>query len=259
MAVAEAKPAPVPTVKQPPPAKPQAPPVAVAGTVTKNPPKVYVEERPPVVEKAPAAPAVVAERRPEKTVNQQQLSENLYRQAIGQLQQGKGNEARRTLRQSLEASAGNVGARQLLVGLLVEGGDLEEATRLLRDGLKLSPDQSTFSMTLARLQVERGDAKGGMATLEQGLRSAGNDAQYHGFYAALLQGADRHEDAVRHYLVALRSDPGMPSWLVGIGISLQALGKNSDAVEAFQRAKDSGMLSPQLNGFVDQRLGQLRR
>lgn len=212
-----------------------------------------------MVEKAPPTTAALAERRPEKTVNSQQQSENQYKQAIALLQQGKGTEARRTLRQSLEASPGNVGARQLLVGLLVEGGDFEEASKLLREGLRLSPEQSTFSMTLARLQLERGDSKGGMLTLEQGLRSAGNDAQYHGFYAALLQGAERHEEAVRHYLVALRSDPGMPSWLVGIGISLQALGKDSDAAEAFQRAKDSGMLSPQLAGFVDQRLGQLRR
>jgi MSHA biogenesis protein MshN len=49
----------------------------------------------------------------------------------------------------------------------------------------------------------------------------------------------------------------MPTWLVGIGISLQALGQNRDAQEAFTRARDGGLLSPPLLSFVEQRLRQL--
>ena len=74
-----------------------------------------------------------------------------------------------------------------------------------------------------------------------------------------MQRAGRHEEAVKHYLVALRSDPSMPNWLVGIGISMQALGRENDAAEAFQRAKDGGQLPAAFIAFVDQRLHQLKR
>jgi MSHA biogenesis protein MshN len=144
------------------------------------------------------------------------------------------------------------------VDLLVEENNFEEATALLREGLKLTPEHSGFSMTLARLQLDTGDTSAAMATLEQGLQAAGDEPQYNAFYAVLLQRAQRHEDAVRHYLVALRSDPMMPTWLVGIGISLQAQGKNADAAEAFGRARDGGQLTPQLGQFVEQRLNQLK-
>ena len=54
-----------------------------------------------------------------------------------------------------------------------------------------------------------------------------------------------------------RRTPRLPNWLVGIGISLQEQGRNSDAAEAFARARDGGLLNAQLLEFVEQRLQQL--
>ena len=51
----------------------------------------------------------------------------------------------------------------------------------------------------------------------------------------LLQRAGRHEDAVKHYLNALRTDPAMPAWLLGIGISLDAIGKPRRLFETERR------------------------
>jgi len=231
----------------------------VAQAVTKKPSNLVTEEASAPVAKAKPVAAPVPESRLHKRVNPQQQSDNLYKQAVAQFQQGRGNEVKQSLHRALEANPNNAQARQLLTSLLVEGNQLEEASALLREGLKLSPDQSDFSMTLARLQLESGDTQGGISTLEQGLASAGEEPQYRAFYAALLQRAERHEETVRHYVVALRTDPAMPTWLVGIGISLQALGKNADAAEAFQRARDGGLLNPQLSQFVEQRLSQLKR
>lgn len=194
-----------------------------------------------------------------KTVNPAQQSDNLYRQAVTILQQGRVAEAQDALRKALESDPHNLKARQALVGLLVEGKHNDEAMALLQEGLKLAPEQSGFSMALARLQVEAGDAKSGSDTLERGLQYAGEDADYHAFYAALLQREERHDAAVAHYLTALKSNPAMPSWLVGIGISLQAQGGLADASEAYQRARDTGQLTPQLLQFVEQRLKQVRQ
>ena len=193
-----------------------------------------------------------------KSVTPQQKSDNLYKRAVSMLQQGRVAEARTILWQALDENPANHNARQLLVGLLVENKRNGDAMLLLQDGIRLAPEQTGFVMALARLQVEAGDQSAGLKTLEQGLEYAADDADYHGFYAALLQRADRHEEAVAHYLSALRSDPTNTSWLVGIGISLQAQEKYTDAREAFERARQIGQLSPELSSFVDQRLLQLK-
>ncbi len=222
---------------------------ATAQAVVKKPSKVAPEE---------TAPTPAPQSRIQKHFSPQQQSDNLYKQAVTQMQQGKGNEAKQSLRKSLEANPGNIQARQILVDMLVEGSYFEEATALLHEGLKLAPEQSGFSMALARLQLDMSNTPAALLTLEQGMQAAGDEPHYNAFYAALLQRVLRHEEAVSHYLVALRSDPMMPTWLVGIGISLQAQGKNLDAAEAFGRARDSGQLTPQLSQFVEQRLSQLK-
>lgn len=193
-----------------------------------------------------------------KSVTPRQKSDNLYKQAVAMLQQGRVAEARSTLWQALDENPSNHNARQLLVGLLVESKRNGDAAVLLQDGVKLAPEQTGFVMALARLQVEAGNRQLGLQTLEQGLKYAADDADYHGFYAALLQREERHEEAVANYLAALRQNPANISWLVGVGISLQAQGKYADAREAFDRASQSGQLSPELATFVDQRLSQLK-
>jgi MSHA biogenesis protein MshN len=45
--------------------------------------------------------------------------------------------------------------------------------------------------------------------------------------------------------------------LIGLGISLQALGKLDKAQEAFNRAQATATLSPELSLFVEQQLKQL--
>ena len=196
---------------------------------------------------------------PIKVMSALQRSDNFYHQAITMLQQGRVVEAKETLRKSLIELPCNHAARQLLVGLLVEESHQGDAINLLREGLKLAPDQIAFSMSLARLQIEASDRQGALATLQEGLPHAAENAEYHAFMAALLQREERHEDAIAHYLVALKSNPAMPNWLIGIGISLQSQGKLADAAEAFNRAKRTGALSPDLVQFVDQRLGQINQ
>ncbi|HEY3325697.1 MAG TPA: tetratricopeptide repeat protein [Novimethylophilus sp.] len=242
----------VPKKKTAPAADPAPAVVApVAGTV-----KPVSEDKPK--EARPAKSARVSRDAALKSVTPQQKSDNLYKQAVAMLQQGRVAEARSTLWQALDETPSNHNARQLLVGLLVESKRNGDAAVLLQDGIKLAPEQTGFVMALARLQVEAGNRQISLQTLEQGLKYAADDADYHGFYAALLQREERHEEAVANYLAALRQDPANISWLVGVGISLQAQGKYADAREAFDRARQLDQLSPELATFVDQRLSQLK-
>ena len=194
-----------------------------------------------------------------KVTSPQQRADNFYRQAVSLIQQSRVIEAQHALRQAIGANPENHGARQLLAGLLVDAGRNAEAASVLRDGVALAPGYSGFTMALARLQVAAGTETEALATLEQGLTSAGDDAEYHAFFATLLQNQGRHAEAVQHYITALRSNPAMPKWLVGVGISLQAENKLADAAEAFQRAINTAELSPELTQFADQHLEQIHQ
>lgn len=196
-----------------------------------------------------------------------QQAENEYRKAVELLQQGRLTRAMESLAQALQLDAGHVAARQTLVGLLVEAKRFSEAEQQLQEGLKvdagLDANRPGLAMMLARLQVERGDTRTGLDTLQRNLpdvqENTAEHANYQAFLAALLQRDGRHEDAIEHYLQALRAMPQSGIWLMGIGISLQAENRLQDAQEAFQRAKTSNTLSPDLQAFVEQRLKQLKR
>ena len=145
--------------------------------------------------------------------------------------------------------------RQSLVALLIEAGRNDEAMRQLEQSLAADAAQPTLAMLLARMQIERGAS--GVATLLRTLPSAGGNADYHAFLAGALQREARHKEAVVQYAAALRSAPDNGVWLMGAGISLQAEKRNAESLEAFQRAKASGMLSAPLMQFVERKIGQL--
>ncbi len=253
---------------------PAAPAASVATSTSEAKVKVMEEQAKPAKiamadEKAPKdsteelkrdkpAPKATADQAPSfKIVRPQQKSDNFFKQAISLIQQSRAKEAQDALRSAIDASPANYNARQLLAELLVGADRNAEAADLLREGLDISPGHSGFSLALARLQVAAGAKDEAISTLEQGMNSAGNDADYHAYYAALLQDKGRNAEAIQHYIIALRSNPSMPNWLIGVGISLQAENKLNDAAEAYQRAIDTGELSVEVAKFAEQQLNQI--
>ena len=215
---------------------------------------------------APTAPAMLprptdlpARHTNTKTYSAKQVTGNLLSEAVALDQQGRLDDAKAPLLRALAADPLNVEARQMLVRLNFDTGRLDEAQALLAEGYRLMPVQSGFSLALARLQAETGDVNGAIKRLQDGLPAAGDDPKYHAMLAALLLRVQRHDEAVKHYLVALRSDPANATWLVGVGVALEALGKRADAAEAYLRADGANNLPPELARFVGDRLAQLGR
>jgi MSHA biogenesis protein MshN len=192
-----------------------------------------------------------------KQIRPDQQSDNYYRQALSNLQQGRIAEAQDNLKLALEAKPSNQEARQTLAGLLLDNKRNDEAREVLAAGLAIAPEQTDFRMTLARLQVEDNNRAGALNTLKQGLAYAKNNADYQGFLATLLQRAERHEEAINYYMASLAINSGSPNALIGLGISLQAIGKLENAKEAFIRAQTNTSLSPELSVFVDLQLKQI--
>ena len=235
-----------------------------------RPPVTEAMPAPPIVDKPlksameAAKPAKVAEALPPAGINKEikqisplQRAENAYRQAYASLQQGRMGEAEEALRQTLQLDPRHAAARQALAALLVEAKHLDRAEQVLQQGLELQPGHSGYAMTLARLQVERGDTAAALATLQRNPPSAEN-AEYHGFVAALLQRTERHKEAIEHYQAALSLNPAAGPWLLGLGISLQADNQPAKAAEIFRRARQNNNLSPELRAFAEQRLKQVQ-
>ena len=131
--------------------------------------------------------------------------------------------------------------------------------RRAKEGLSVDAAQPSLAMILARLQLERGELTPAIETMERTLPYAVDHADYQAFFAALLQRAERHKEAVEHYFLALQKAPQNGVWWMGAGISLQADRRKAEAQEAFKRAKASNTLSPQLQEYVDAQLAQLQQ
>ena len=200
-----------------------------------------------------------------KELTAAQRAENEYRQAVALMRQGKGEAAIVGLEQALRLDPQNGAARQTLVALLLESKRQDEAVAKLREGLTLDPSQAGLAMILARIQVdnengqkrEKGETRPALETLQRTLPYAVERADYQAFLAALLQREARHKEAIEHYGLAVRKTPQNGVWWMGLGISLQAENRLSEARDAFSRAKASNTLSAPLLAFVDQKLGQL--
>jgi MSHA biogenesis protein MshN len=228
-AVIEAAPAPAPAprprrVVAPPVRAPQAEPVVETDAVTRS-----------------AAP---------------RTSETEYRRALADLQDGRVTDAIAALERCLLLDPRHDGARQTLVGLLVEAGRRDDAMRQLQLGLGLDPRQPAMAMLLARLQLEKNDA-GAVDTLLRTLPYAQGNGDYQAFLAGVLQRQQRNSEAVVQYQAALAATPGNAVWLMGMGMSLQAEKRLPEALAAFQQAAASGTLPPDLQAFVDRKVQQL--
>ena len=210
------------------------------------------QARHPAAKPRPAA-APVAGR--EQSVSQR--AEGEYRRALSSMQDGRMSETIGFLESALRIDPGHEAARQTLVGLLIEARQPDEAIRQLQFGLSQDPRQPALAMLLARLQIERGGS--GIDTLMRTLPYAGANPDYHAFLAGALQRQQRHREAAAEYLAALRGAPANGVWWMGMGISLQAEKRNVEALDAFQKAQASGVLSVELQAFVERQIRQLGR
>lgn len=204
-----------------------------------------------------STPLPAAAELPKKQVSKTQQADAEFRRASELMQQGRISDAIAGYEAALKLDAAHLAARQALVALLLEGKRGAEAERVLQAGLDGKPEQAGFAMLLARLQVERGALEPAVATLEKSLAYAENQADYQAFFAALLQRQNRHKEAITHYQIALQLSPGNGVWMMGLGISMQAIQRNDEANNMFKRALESQTLSPELQVFVRRKLKEL--
>ena len=180
-----------------------------------------------------------------------------FRNAVARLRQGRVSDAEAGFRRALEQDHSHGAARQALISLLIDLKRFDDTEEVLRETLEVNPRQPKHAMLLARLELERGDVSGAVKTLESVKPYAGLDAEYLAFLAAAYQREARHQEALDMYRNALGVAPGNAVWMIGAGISLQALKQPEQAREAYRAAAESRTLTPELQAFVDLRLREL--
>jgi MSHA biogenesis protein MshN len=242
-----------PASASPPPAAPAAEPAAVQPI---RPHARSPVARPPASERAqhPKAPIQsTATAEPEPAAISQSAAQSELTHAMDLIGRGRSSEATQLLMLAVSKRPAWHDARSALAALQAEGGDRRQALATLLAGAALDPGR--FARTAAQLQAELNDPIGALQTLEQVAPEA-RDESFHALAAAVAQRAGQHDRAIAEYGEALRSAPGNAVAWVGLGVSLQALGRNEQALAAYRGAAQ-GALSADLRRFVNSRIEAL--
>lgn len=194
-----------------------------------------------------------------KHVSKEQQADFRFREALTLAAQSRTPETQTALEDALRLDPKHLAARQALLSLFLKAKRYPQAEQVLQEGLRLNLSIVPLASALASVQFEQGDPTAAIATLEKYAAQATGNADYHSFYAALLQRVGRHAEAIGQFQAALKTQPNHGNWLMGLGISLQAEKRYADAEQAYNRARASKGLSPELLAFVEQRLQQLRQ
>ncbi|MFO0691011.1 MAG: tetratricopeptide repeat protein [Myxococcota bacterium] len=141
--------------------------------------------------------------------------------------------------------------------VLVLLGRLPDAIALLDSARERAPRDQTLLIAKARLLERTGDAAGAVDLLDRSGLALTEAPDVHTLAAAYQQRAGRHESAIERYEQILRRFPEEPrSWL-GLGISLEAVGRRREARDVYRIALTVGELPGGARRWLTGRLATL--
>lgn len=184
----------------------------------------------------------------------EQKAERAYQRGYDSLKAQRHRQAEQSLRQALALQPGHIKARELLSGIYIKQGRWIEVSELLRQGLSYSPQHLTFSKLYARALMQLNRDNQAIDVLTRYAPPVEKDPNYFAILAALYQRQNQHAKAAEVYakLVTVNAHNGV--WWVGLGISLEALGRQQDAKQAYGHARKTGNLHMEVARFTDNRL-----
>ncbi len=149
-------------------------------------------------------------------------------------------------------------ARVALAALTLETGDSLESRKIIDDGLAMSPDYLPLIELKARLLTSEGKIKEALMVLQSEQPPIAESPSYHALIAALYNRQDNFNLAAEIYQKLVRINPHEGSWWFGLGVSLDKLGRNQDAVYAYTKAATEGRLNAPARSFLQTRLQTLQ-
>ncbi|MBF0261008.1 MAG: PEGA domain-containing protein [Magnetococcales bacterium] len=144
-----------------------------------------------------------------------------------------------------------------------EAGDREGEEGLLMQVIKADSGHKAAVRRMARIMVESNRADKALDMLRQAAGGRGDtsladeDPNLAAFLAALYQRREEHWQAIDLYEALLKKYPNKGLWQMGMGISLEKVDENAEAMRAYKKALASGDLNLKLQNFVRKRIEKL--
>ena len=255
-----ALPTPVPAAPVPQPAAPvpERAPVAAVPSLPPESLRLETELRTPLAERAaPVAEkpklTVAAPPAAKRTKERLSTAETHFRRATVLLKDARAGEAEEHLQAALQVDPSHTAARQAYVSLLLEQQRISTARGLLLDTLGADPAQAPFALALARIYAMGRDYAGALAVLDRAASGGQTSADFQAFRGAMLQRLGRHEEALVAYQNSVREGtPPATAW-IGYAISLEAVGKRSEAAQAYRQALTTGPITAEAREYAESR------
>lgn len=176
-------------------------------------------------------------------------AESLFRRGALLLSHGRVAEAEETLVAALRADEAHAAARQAYVALLLEQRRVDAARRQLEEALAIDPAQPAFAMALARILAGQREYRPALAVLERAGAQEGN-ADFQAMRGAVLQRLGRDAEAIDAFQAAIRSGPQPASTWVSLAISMEAVGRKAEAASAYRKALNAGPLAAEAREYA---------
>jgi tetratricopeptide (TPR) repeat protein len=183
--------------------------------------------------------------------------ESAFRLGARAMQAGDPVTAIARLHEALQLDPSHLAARQRLVAVLAAEGDSSAARRVAAEGLSRHRGDPVLTKALAKLLLADGDASRALAALADYRPALRDDPDYFALQAAMLQQLGRHAEAAAVYENLVSQYPGNGLWWAGMGISLDSIGHDADALQAYRRASRDRAVPAAMQRHVTERIRAL--
>ncbi len=188
-----------------------------------------------------------------KSTNPNTASINQLEYAVQLINSGRTAKAEALL-QGLLGGVEDYSAREHLLALYRRQKQVGRERRLLRESMARYPDAALFKTEYARSLFQSAAYR---AVIQFFAKEISIDVTQQALVAASYQRLDEHEDAVKHYRLALAQDGNNARNWIGLGISQEHTAALEAALDSYQRAVKLGGLNSRLRAFVDARSNTL--
>jgi MSHA biogenesis protein MshN len=160
-------------------------------------------------------------------------------------------------RELYQLSPRDVGNITQYAALLYASGDLVLAEDILKSSLAHDDDSGSLRLMLAKYYYHKNDLQRALQTLMDYRGTVESALDLVSFRAALYQKSKNAQQAYNDYsrLVAVNTNQG--AWMLGLAITSEQIGKNKNALLAYQNARRIGGLSSASMRFIENRINAL--
>ena len=182
------------------------------------------------------------------------LAEKSFNKGVRQYKQGDFENSVQSLNRAIELDPEHGHARYLLASAYIQQDRTELAMSLLSQSVELLPENHKIKKLYAQILFHIGRQQEAVKVLRTRMPLIDGSAEYHALLAGYLQNMQEHKQAADLYRSLVNIRPDQSIWWMGLGISLEALGKQSEALTAYEEAMQGGKLSNNLKQYVSQRI-----